>query len=68
MNELLSNGMILMLLIPILIIELGLMVFCLVKAVKEDVQYLPKWAWILIVLCGGLLGSIAFLIFGRVKD
>ena len=34
---------------------------------QENVRGLPKWAWILIIILFDLLGSIAWLIFGRPK-
>ena len=55
-------------LIPILIIEWGLLIFALVLAIKNEVAYLPKWAWILIIIFVNLIGPVLFLIFGRKKD
>lgn len=57
-----------MLLLPIIIIQLGLMVFSLIVLSKNNVKYLPKWAWALIIILGELIGSIIFLIIGREKD
>ena len=54
--------------IPVIIIELGFLVFALVLAIKNEVAYLPKWAWILIIVFINLIGPILFLIFGRKKD
>jgi len=56
------------LLIPVIIIELGFLVFALVLAIKNEVTYLPKWGWILIIVFINLIGPILFLIFGRKKD
>ena len=53
------------LLIPLLLIELGLMVFCLVDIARREKTKGPKWMWILIVVLVNLLGSIAYLIIGR---
>ncbi|MCR6031192.1 hypothetical protein GGQ22_07015 [Nocardioides sp. zg-579] len=42
--------------------------YCLVDAIVSDqarVRYLPKWAWIVIVLLFPLVGSIAWLVAGR---
>jgi len=56
------------LLIPVIIIELGFLVFALVLAIKNEVAYLPKWGWILIIVFINLIGPILFLIMGRKKD
>lgn len=54
--------------IPLLIIQYGLMIFALVQAAKNEVAYLPKWAWILIIVLFGVLGPIVFLIIGKKKE
>jgi hypothetical protein len=55
-------------LIPVLLIQYSLMVFALVLAIKNEVNYLPKWGWILIIVLINLIGSIVFLIIGRKKE
>ncbi len=53
-------------LIPILIVVLALDVFCFVDLYRaEEVSYLPKWAWVLIIIVFHFFGAIAYLIFGR---
>ncbi|MBC8059789.1 MAG: PLDc_N domain-containing protein [Clostridiaceae bacterium] len=54
--------------IPILVIQLSLMVFCLYKLSKDTVKYLPKWFWALVIVFGQLLGPIVYLILGREKE
>jgi len=56
------------LLIPVAIIEYGLMIFALVQAIRNDVSYLPKWAWILIIVLINIIGPIVFLLAGRKKE
>lgn len=52
-------------LIPILIVVLAFDVFCLVDLFRaEEVRYLPKWAWAIIIVIHPLVG-IGYLIFGR---
>jgi hypothetical protein len=53
------------LLIPIALLELGLMIFCLVDIVRREKTKGPKWMWIVIVVLVNLLGSIAYLLIGR---
>ncbi len=55
-------------LIPVLLIQYSLMVFALVLVIKNEVNYLPKWGWILIIVLINLIGSIVFLIIGRKKE
>jgi hypothetical protein len=54
--------------IPVLLIQYGLMIFALVLIIKNEVNYLPKWGWILIIVLINLIGSIVFLIIGRKKE
>jgi ABC-type spermidine/putrescine transport system permease subunit II len=54
--------------IPVIIIEYGLMIYALVQAVKNEVMYLPRWGWILIIVFINIIGPIVFLIIGRKKD
>jgi hypothetical protein len=53
---------------PLIIIQLILMAFCLLKLSKDTTKYLPKWLWALIIIFGELLGPIAYLILGREKE
>ncbi len=54
--------------IPVILIQYGLMIFALVLAIKNEVKYLPKWGWILIIVLVNLVGPIVFLIIGRKKE
>jgi hypothetical protein len=67
MENIITMELIIML-IPILLIQMGLVIFCLVKILKEGVANLNKPLWILIVLLINLIGPIVFLIVGRRKD
>jgi hypothetical protein len=53
------------LLIPVLVLELGLMIYCLVDVIRRPKTRGPKWMWIVIVVVINLLGPIAYLIIGR---
>jgi hypothetical protein len=54
------------LLLPLLIIELTLLVIALVDLIRRDnVRYLPKWAWGVIIIVLNLFGPIIYLILGR---
>ncbi|NLM77588.1 MAG: PLDc_N domain-containing protein [Ruminococcaceae bacterium] len=52
---------------PLIAIQLGLAVYCVIKICKEGVANLNRWSWILICLFVNIIGSIAFLIIGRKK-
>lgn len=66
MNQI--NSQFLKLIIPLVLAQLILMIFCLVVLKRDPVNYLPKWLWAIIIILGELLGPIIFLIFGRKKD
>lgn len=53
----------LMMLIPLLLLQALLAIFCIFKIFKGSVKYLPKWLWA--ILCLNTLGAIVFLILGR---
>jgi hypothetical protein len=54
------------LLLPLLIIELTLLVIALVDLIRRDnVRYLPKWAWGVIIIVLNYFGPIIYLILGR---
>lgn len=52
-------------LVPIVVLWLGYMVFCLTDIARHDVRYLPKWAWVLIAVFSVPLGGIVYLLIGR---
>ena len=54
-------------LIPILLLQLGLMIYCLVDLSRREKTRGPKWMWILIIVLGELLGPIIYLIVGRLE-
>ena len=54
------------LIIPLVVIQLGLMIFCLFDLKnREVVKYLPKWGWALVIIFGELIGPIVYLLIGR---
>ena len=69
MNELLADyARYIPLLIPIILLELGLMVFALIDLSKRTATRGPRWAWILVIVLVNLIGPIAYLLFGRQDD
>lgn len=51
--------------LPLVVLALGFVVFCLVDISRHDVKHLPKWAWMLICLLSVPLGGIVYLIVGK---
>ena len=69
MNTRIDLNSILPLLIPLLVIQLGLMVYCLVDLSRRaKVRGLPKWAWALIIILGELIGPIVYIFVGRIEE
>lgn len=52
-------------LIPILILQLGLMIFALLDLVRRERTRGPKWLWALIIIIGELIGPIIYFVIGR---
>ena len=52
-------------LIPIILLQLGLMIFALVDLVRREKTKGPKWLWALIIVFVNLVGPILYFIIGR---
>jgi hypothetical protein len=52
-------------LIPVLIIQLGLMVAALLDLVKREQTRGPKWMWVVIIIFVNLIGPIIYFLLGR---
>jgi hypothetical protein len=55
----------LLLLIPIILIQIGLMIYSLVDLARREQTRGPKWLWALIIIFGELIGPIVYLVWGR---
>lgn len=64
----LSNLQIIKMLLPLIIVNYGLIIFCLYRLVKDRVKFLPKWAWALIIIFVNLFGPVLYLLIGRERD
>ncbi|MEG6566448.1 PLD nuclease N-terminal domain-containing protein [Thermoanaerobacterium saccharolyticum] len=64
----LNTSEIIRLFAPLIIIQLGLMIFSIYRLTKDKVKFLPKWAWLIIIVLGEILGPLMFLIIGREKE
>jgi hypothetical protein len=56
------------LLIPLLLLELGLIIFSLVDLVRRENTRGPKWVWALVILFVSTIGPIVYLLLGRKED
>jgi hypothetical protein len=69
MNQLLAQyAQYIPLLVPIILLELGLMVFALIDLSNRTATRGPKWAWIGVIVLFNLIGPIAYLLFGRQEE
>jgi hypothetical protein len=58
---------ILPLLIPIILVQLGLMIAALVDLIKRAETQGPKWLWVVVIVFFNLIGPIVYFVVGR-KD
>jgi len=56
------------LIIPLVIIQLGLMAAALLDLRKREKTRGPKWMWILIIVFGELIGPIVYFTIGRLDE
>ncbi|MHB8193945.1 MAG: PLDc N-terminal domain-containing protein [Bellilinea sp.] len=52
-------------LIPIVLIQLGLMVFALTDLIRRERTKGPKWMWAIIIVVVNIIGPVVYLIAGR---
>ena len=52
-------------LIPIILLEIGLMVFALLDLSRRERVNGPKWAWALVIIVIQIIGPIAYFAAGR---
>lgn len=52
-------------LIPIIILQLGLMAFALVDLARREKTKGPKWLWVLIIIFVNFIGPILYFVIGR---
>lgn len=67
----LTLSQVLPLVAPLIVVELGLVIFALIKLKNDKVRFLPKWAWVIIIILFAetfCLGPILYLVIGREKD
>ena len=56
------------LLIPVVLIELGLMITALVDLVRRSQTRGPKWVWALVIVLINFIGPIIYFVAGRKEE
>lgn len=59
---------IVLMLMPLIIVQIGMFLYCANRIYMEGVENLNRWIWILICLFVNLIGPIAFFIAGRKSE
>ena len=67
MNGLTITTDTLLMLLPLVVLQFGLALYCIIRIVHEGVANLNKPLWILISIFFSMIGPITFLIVGRKK-
>ena len=52
-------------LIPIILLQLGLMAFALWDLIRRERTRGPKWLWAIVIVLGEILGPILYFLVGR---
>jgi len=55
----------LLLFLPLILIQIGLMIYALVDLSKCELTKGPKWMWVLIIVLINIIGPIIYLVAGR---
>ena len=56
------------LLIPLFLVQLGLMIVALIDLIKREKTKGPKWLWAIIVVFVNLIGPIIYFVAGREEE
>lgn len=51
--------------LPVVLVVVAFIAFCLYDLTRSDVRWLPKWVWALIILLSIPFGGIVYLAIGR---
>jgi Phospholipase_D-nuclease N-terminal len=52
-------------LVPLLLLGVAFVAYCLVDLARSEVRYLPKWVWALICVASVPVGGLIYLLVGR---
>lgn len=51
--------------LPVAVLLIAFVAYCLVDLSRSEVRYLPKWAWAVITIASIPLGGVVYLLVGR---
>ena len=52
-------------LLPLVVIQLGLVIYALIDLVKREQTRGPKWLWAILILFVQFLGPLSYFVIGR---
>lgn len=55
-------------LIPVILIQLGLMIFALVDLARRPTANGPRWLWAILIIVINIIGPIAYFLIGRREE
>jgi len=53
---------------PLIVIQLGLMVFALIDLSRRSATRGPKWVWALVIIVINIIGPIVYFVIGREEE
>ncbi len=69
MNDELELGQLVLLIIPLVLVQLGLMAFALYDLVRrERVRGGSKWLWGIIIVVVSIIGPVLYFVLGREEE
>jgi len=69
MNDELTTGQLIALIIPLVLVQLGLIAFALNDLIKrERVKGENKWLWGILIIFFSIIGPIIYLLLGREEE
>jgi len=51
--------------VPVVLLAVVFVLYCLFDLARADVRYLPKWAWVLVCVLSIPVGGIVYLLVGK---
>ncbi len=55
-------------LVPVILIQLGLMVFALIDLARRPAANGPRWLWAIIIIFVNIIGPIVYFLIGRGEE
>ncbi len=56
------------LIVPLLLLQLGLMLAALLDLSRREHTRGPRWLWVIIIVLGELIGPVAYFLIGRTDE